>query len=356
MPNYRRERGLVRDVHAARSIQGEGAIQTDLTGAGSFLTLPQPPAMGLFEIVDSDCDWRWEERSSSGWPFQYHYTMGRAILYYEPDGTWAVPTPPVDGDGSSSSSGILDEYITHPTGYPLEIAADQRLNDAFWPLYSVGDWVWCIYEPESGLWAIHDGYESWIRFELATHLPTGRWGEAYLLRCQDCPEAAEPSSSSGICAEAATTTECAEAYQPVGSFSFKVWDAICGFEGYPGQRGYAKFMAESRRFEVVQLSSRTFWRVELAANLPQWSTSPVTAYRRCFDPAANGGNGGYVTDTGQVVNIVDWSQIGYFGYLSEGATGVVELHQAANGKVGVLTDLRCPNECVCGSELSSSGA
>ena len=159
---HTRQRDIVRDVWAARAVMGEGGVQTDVTGAGAFLSMPRAPVMGLFEIRDRECDWRWEERSSSGWPYHWHYTVGRPILYYRPDGTWALPSITED----SSSSGILDQYITHPTGYPAEIADDQRLNDAFWPLYSVGDWVWCIRDPESGLWTIHDGYESWLRFEL----------------------------------------------------------------------------------------------------------------------------------------------------------------------------------------------
>jgi hypothetical protein len=177
----------------------------------------------------------------------------------------------------------------------------------------------------------------------------------------------EASSSSGICSDsAATGTECDEAYQPITAFEFKVYDALCGFEGHPGQRGYAKFIAESRRFEVVALSNRNFWRIELAEDLDQWATTPVLAYRRCWDPAANGGYGGYVTDCEQQILIADWSQIGYFGYADEGPTGVVELHQADNGRVGVLTDLRCPIECICGdmgpeksceaASSSSSGA
>jgi hypothetical protein len=365
--NYRRQRDLVRELHAARAVRGEGAIQTDLTATGSFLSFPRAPVMALFEIVDSACDWRREERSSSGWPYQWHYTIGRPILYYRPDGTWSTPTPPTDADSSSSSSGILDEYITHPTGYAADLAVDQRLHDAFWPLYSVGDWVWCIYDSESGLWAIHDGYESWFRFELVENLPTGRSAAAYLLRCSDCPESGETSSSSsGICWTAASGDECDEAYTPITDFTFRVHDALCGWEGHEGQRGYCKFFAESRRFEVIALSNRTFWRIELAEDLDQWATEPVLAYRRCWHPAGNGGYGEYLTDCEQTILIADWSEIGYFGYASEGATGTVELHQSDNGRVGVLTDLRCPVECICGesnidpacysSSSSSSGA
>lgn len=358
-PNYRRQRDMMRELNAARAVQGEGRLQTDLTGAGAFLTQPRAPVLGLFEIRDTGCSWRQETRQSSGWPYQYHYTIGRPILYYRPDGAWDTPTPPTDPDGSSSSSGILDQYITHPTGYPQEIATDQRLNDAFWPLYSVGDWVWCIRDPTSGFWAIHDGYESWIRFELASTLVTGRFAQAYLLRASECQNI-DSSSSSGICHQVASRAECEADYSPILDFSLVVWDAICGHEGHAGQRGYAKFMAESRRFEVVKMSGPTFWRIELAEDLDQWATSPVWAYRRCFDPA---GYGGYVTDCNQTVLIADWSNIGYFGYASEGATGVVEIHQSDNGRVGVLTDLRCPVECVCGDEgpegacySSSSGA
>jgi hypothetical protein len=164
---------------------------------------------------------------------------------------------------------------------------------------------------------------------------------------------------------AASSDECDEAYTPITAFTFRVHDALCGWEGHEGQRGYCKFFAESRRFEVIALSNRTFWRIELAEDLSQWATAPVLAYRRCWDASGNAGYGEYVTDCEQTILISDWSQIGYFGYADEGATGTVELHQADEGRVGVLTDLRCPVECTCGesnvdpacySSSSSSGA
>jgi hypothetical protein len=347
------QRELVRHLQAARQIAGEGGLQVDLTGTGGYVTAPKAPAFMLAEIVDNTCAWKQEERSSGGWPYQWHYTVGRTILYYYSDGTWAVPTPPTDDDGSSSSSGILDEYIIHPTGYPEPLAENLRLHDAFWPLYSLGDWVWCIWEAESGLWAIHDGYESWIRFELAENLTAGGSALAYLVQCQSCPPGecqSSSSSSSGQCDDDASSN----IYEPNYNFAFCVYDGLNSQDGIVGQRGYAKFFAESRRFEVVSLAQRTFWRFELAEDLEQWATEPVRAYRRCYDAS---GYGQYVTDCNQEFLIADWSEIGYFGYASEGATGVCEMHRCEAGQagyrpgwVGVITDLRCPLECLCGEQ------
>lgn len=359
--SYRRQRELVQHIQAARQIMGEGGLQTDWSRAGAWLTVPKAPAMMLAEIVDQSCGWKQEKRSSGGWPYQYHYTIGRPVLYYLTDGTWAAPVPRMDEDSSSSSSGILDEYIVHPTGYPRPLAETFRLQDVFWPLYSVGDWVWCIRDFESGLWAIHDGYESWLRVELAEDLQIGRACQAYLLQCTDCPppdECPSSSSSSGVyedrCGDPATEDECEETYSPNTSFSFCIYDALCGQEGIRGQRGYVKFFADSRRFELVSLARRVFWRFELAEDLDQWQTGPCKAYRRCWDRS---GYGNYATDCNQQFHIADWSQIGYFGYANVGATGVCEMHKCDAGEagympgwVGVITDLRCPPECVCGED------
>ena len=351
---YAQQRDLVRSTQAARNVQPGGGLTLDVTGQGAYLSQKPSPVMGLFEIRDSDCDWRWEERSSSGWPYQWHYTVGRPIFYYLSDGTWAVPSV----NEGSDSSGIIDEYIVHPTGYPELIAEDQRLHDAFWPLYSDGDWVWCIYDPGSMHWAIHDGYESWLRFELAEHLPVGGSALAYLVQCTECPPE-DSSSSSGTCGTA-SIEDCQDIYVANTDFTFRVYDGLCGWEGHKGQRGYCKFFAESRRFEVVVLR-RAMVAVELAEDLDQWETEPVDFYRRCWDPSANSGYGAFITDCDQTIKGKDGLQVGYFGYVSEGPTGIVEMFHADNGPVGVLRDLRCPIECICGEQgpdahCDSSGA
>jgi hypothetical protein len=352
----------VRHLQAARQVAGEGGLQTDIVGDGVYLTYPPAPALMLAEIIDKTCAWKQEQRSSSGWPYNWHYTVARPVLYYYSDDTWAVPTPAMDADSSSSSSGILDEYVVHPTGYPQPLAENMRLHDAFWPLYSVGDWVWCVYDAESGLWAIHDGYESWLRVELAEDLHPGRSALAYLLESQQCPpgEFQDSSSSSGIyedyCGQLAPASkaECDEEYLPNTSFTFRIYDALCGQQGIAGQRAYVKFFAESRRFEVVTIAPQVFYRFELAEDLSQWQSTPCKAYRRCYDKMANGG---YFTDCNQMFKIGDWSDIGFFGYADEGTTGVCEMHRCESGEsgylpgwIGVITNMRCPSECICGEE------
>lgn len=79
---------------------------------------------------------------------------------------------------------------------------------------------------------------------------------------------------------------------------------------------------------------------ELAETLEADSTTGATAYRRKFDPSANSGDGGYVTDTDDEFTVKDTREVGYYG--SAGAKGACIMKSADNGAFGEICDMECP--------------
>lgn len=88
------------------------------------------------------------------------------------------------------------------------------------------------------------------------------------------------------------------------------------------------------------------WAFELAEDLPQWNQLPVWACKKDWDPSLHTGWGGYTTNPNIHFKVADWREVGYFGYA--GAEGAARIRQCDNGIVGVIVDLECPPECLCG--------
>jgi hypothetical protein len=96
------------------------------------------------------------------------------------------------------------------------------------------------------------------------------------------------------------------------------------------------------------------WDFELAATLVQWTDPivPVAAYRRVWDPSANSGNGGGVTDCTQSMLVGDYKLSGFFGVA--GANGWAVRRVSDNGVVWVIKGLNCPDECICGTDYTET--
>ena len=96
------------------------------------------------------------------------------------------------------------------------------------------------------------------------------------------------------------------------------------------------------------------WYFELAEELVQWATTPTMVYRRFIDPEGNSGNGELVTtcEAQYQFPVIDMKKIGYFGVA--GATGSAHMVQTKNGPIGIIDDLRCPADCVCGDESEAT--
>lgn len=81
---------------------------------------------------------------------------------------------------------------------------------------------------------------------------------------------------------------------------------------------------------------------ELKDELTALSTTPVAAYRRVFDPEANNGDGGFVTDCDDEILVADMRKVGYYG--DTGAHGAGEPRHAKNGIRHVIVDECCPGD------------
>ncbi len=121
----------------------------------------------------------------------------------------------------------------------------------------------------------------------------------------------------------------------------------CAFAGDAGDRGLACYDDIDDIYRIVTLfREHEVCAFELAQNLPQWSDTPVEACKKKWKPDAHGGWGGYETDAGDRIKVADWRKVGYFGYA--GAEGAAVIKQSDNGPIGVICDLECPPECLCG--------
>lgn len=81
---------------------------------------------------------------------------------------------------------------------------------------------------------------------------------------------------------------------------------------------------------------------ELKETLDADSTTGATAHPRDYDPSANGGEGGYTTDTDvdREFTVKDTREVGYEG--SAGAKGACIMKTADNGAFGEIIDMECP--------------
>jgi hypothetical protein len=61
-------------------------------------------------------------------------------------------------------------YMWHPNGYPSEQAAQLHSQELIMPRYAVGDWVWAIWNQQSGFWEAIEGIEDIWRFVLTEDL------------------------------------------------------------------------------------------------------------------------------------------------------------------------------------------
>ncbi|MEA3351188.1 MAG: hypothetical protein U9Q82_11240 [Chloroflexota bacterium] len=81
---------------------------------------------------------------------------------------------------------------------------------------------------------------------------------------------------------------------------------------------------------------------ELKETLNADSSTGATAHPRDYDASANGGEGGYTTDTtaSREFTVKDTREVGYNG--SAGAKGACIMKTADNGSFGEIIDMECP--------------
>jgi len=115
-----------------------------------------------------------------------------------------------------------------------------------------------------------------------------------------------------------------------------------GYYGSDGAMGACIMKsAESGLFgEIVDMECLISTYFELKETLGADSTTGATAYRRNYDPSANGGEGGPVTDTNDEITVKDTREVGYYG--SAGAKGACVMKTADNNPFGEIIDMECP--------------
>ena len=81
---------------------------------------------------------------------------------------------------------------------------------------------------------------------------------------------------------------------------------------------------------------------ELAEALTALATVPVNAYRRVWDPSLNYGWGGFEVDCDDLIKVVDWRRVGYYGAIGAHGAGIPRMSD--NGVIHVICDLVCTGD------------
>jgi len=142
------------------------------------------------------------------------------------------------------------------------------------PAFRAGDRVFCFWNRQSGRWEILAPPLDVWRFELKTALSPGSSATAYLLAYS-------------------------EGYAENVHIEFDVYDALVGTlrgraktDSLPGTQGYAKYMPDSGRWEIIAMQHPAQWiRFQLSADLSHMSYGVYGQVLSCwdgFDPDPDG--------------------------------------------------------------------
>jgi len=110
-----------------------------------------------------------------------------------------------------------------------------------------------------------------------------------------------------------------------------------------GDQVLARWNRQSTRWEIVAPACDV-WAFELKETLTQWTGGIVDAYLRLWDISLRD----YVTDCTREFEVADRRDVGYFGAV--GATGSAKIKGNGASLLGVIEELRCPSDCVCGED------
>jgi len=186
------------------------------------------------------------------------------------------------------------------------------------PAFRAGDRVFCFWNRQSGRWEILAPPLDVWRFELKTALSPGFFATAYLLAYSD-------------------------GYAENVHIEFDVYDAIDGTlrgqaktDSRPGTQGYAKYMPDSGRWEIIALAHQARWiRFGLMAAMlytDYIASAEVLTYWDGYDP----------DPTGAHVTVLNCAVSGN-QYLFAGATGAVGLacYDPVDDKYHIV-QMECP--------------
>jgi hypothetical protein len=219
---------------------GGGLESVTRSRTGARISGLPMPRLAVFEIT---AYWQWTKNDSlpegsPARPQHWHRARAKPVVYF----------PGSDQRKWDGTAFRRAEWIYHHVGYcpgigvgdpPLAARYQQREDNAFMPRSGVGDWVWCQFDPQSGLWESIEPWENTWRFKLAEALTPGGSAEAKLLLLRDGWGIGEDETGS---IENAT------------DILFEVHDPLyLAGRGAVDCVGYARRMADAGRFEIIAM-------------------------------------------------------------------------------------------------------
>ena len=217
---------LIRE-HRAQILEPGGRLNVDVSAAGTKITPPFGETLQCFEIrscwSETNCPPANGANLGDFWvcdalPVVYWWgpasngseSASTSIAkctakgeYYTPLGSACTEASCGSGPGSN-----LDSFWekVHMEDTQLEkimwaVASPNgscEWKQAFYPKWSIGQWVWCMFDYAANVWRVIDAYDPIIRFRLIEPLNGCDKAKAYVLfyPCEKCKETSSSSGSS----------------------------------------------------------------------------------------------------------------------------------------------------------------
>jgi hypothetical protein len=232
---------IVRGIQSAGIVDATGNIESvDRTSRGTMLAGRPVSRLAVFEITRY---WEWTKNDSlpagsAARPQHWHRARAKPVVYFS-------------GSAQRKWDATVfrrEEWIYHHVGYcpltgiddpPTAMRYQQREANAFMPRSGVGDWVWCQFDQQSGLWESIEPWENVWRFKLTEALTPGGSAEAKLVLLRDGWGAGEDEEGS---------------IDNPTDILFDVYDPLyVAGRGAIDCVGYARRMADSGHFEILSM-------------------------------------------------------------------------------------------------------
>jgi hypothetical protein len=217
-----------------------GGMDLERSARGSRLNGRAMPRIAVFELTRY---WEWTKNDSlpagsAARPQHWHRARAKPVVYFS---------------GSTQrkwdSTGLRrEDWVYHHVGYcpltgiddpPTDVRYQQREANAIMPRSGVGDWVWCQFDQQSGLWESIEPWENVWRFKLTEALTPGGSAEAKLVLLR---------TGWGTGEDEAGTID-----NPT-DILFNVYDPLyVAGRGAVDCVGYARRMADSGHFEILSM-------------------------------------------------------------------------------------------------------
>ena len=165
-----------------------------------------------------------------------------------------------------------------------------------YPLYGIGQWVWCVFDYEADVWRVIHNYDPIIRFRLIEPMEGCCHARAYVLgypcvRCRvTCESSSSPlSSSSSLSASPLSSSPIKSSSSPINSSSSPLSSSGCpsGFSSSPSQPASSSSCGSGFIQSSVQSSASSGESAQLSSESPQESSSPLSSSRPSSSPSSS---------------------------------------------------------------------